>query len=281
MLIVFSPGNGKAAADKATTRIVSLVPNLTEIAFAIGAGHQVVGVSDYCVYPPEAKTRPSVGGLINPSLEGVLKLRPDVVLLYRSQTDFAARLKTLNVHTELIQVDSISDLYAAIARMGGISGETTGASALDLKLKNGLKAVQKAAANRKSVSGIVIVSRDPAGLKSLYQASSRHFLGELFHLAGGTLAVERGAAITREDVIRANPEIIIDLSISAIGTDPESATIPKPVREIDSWSELVTVSAVKNRHVYQWTNPHATLLGPSIVTTAETFQEIINAMDSQ
>jgi len=280
MLIVLSPGSGDAADDKPTTRIVSLVPNLTEIAFAIGAGHQVVGVSDYCVYPPEAKTRPSVGGLINPSLEGVLKLRPDVVLLYRSQTDFAARLKTLNVKTELFQVDTLQDLYAAIAQMGILSGAANGAAKLQQDLQAGLDAVKKKAANRKPVRGIVVVSRDPAGLKSIYQASSQHFLGELYRLAGGTLAIPGGAAITREDIIRANPEVIIDLSSSAIGSDSESTGDAQPSAKVGPWDSLVTVSAVRNRRVYQWTNPHATLLGPSIIETAQTFRAILERAEN-
>ena len=269
----------RAADDQPTTRVVSLVPNLTEIAFAIGAGDRIVGVSDYCIYPPEAKTRPSVGGLINPSLEGVLKLRPDVVLLYRSQTDFASRLKTLNVRTALFQVDTLDDLYAAVGRVGSITGETTGAERLARQLQAGLNSVKETATGLKAARGIIIVSRDPSGLKSLYQASDQHFLGQLFRLAGGTLAIPGGAAITREDIIRANPEIIIDLSSSAISNGSASTADTPPAREVGPWSALVTVAAVKDNAVYQWNNPHATLLGPSILKTADTFREILGQLE--
>ena len=75
------PAAARPALARPARRIVSLTPSLTEIVFSLGAGERVVGVSDYCDYPPEARTRPRVGTFLQPSVEKILALRPDLVLV--------------------------------------------------------------------------------------------------------------------------------------------------------------------------------------------------------
>jgi iron complex transport system substrate-binding protein len=285
VFVCFRPSLLDAAPgqDTATTRIVSLVPNVTELLFAIDAGMQVVGVSDFCRYPSEAAKRPKVGGLINPSLEQVLRLRPGVVLLYRSQQDFAARLTSLGIATEMFQVDTLADLDAAIYRLGAITGETKAADRLASEIRISLQAVRDSASpSNNHVKGLVIVSRDPAGLKNMYQAGISNFIGELFELAGGKIAIEGGAAVSREQIIRADPQLIIDMSGSASdqteGKDTSTSGLA-PVRRVGPWQEINTVPAVKSGHVYSWEDPHAMLLGPSVINTAEILQRLVKSSD--
>lgn len=265
-----------AAPDHQTTRIVSLVPNLTELTFALGAGSQIVGVSDFCRYPAEAKQRPSVGGLVNPGLEATLRLRPDVVFLYRSQTEFAGRLRQLGIKSELFQVDTLADLDAAIMRVGLVTGMTSASAALNLDIRRGLAQIrgQTTAGSNPSaappVPGLLIVSRDKGNLREMYQASEDNFLGELFKIAGGEIAVTGGAPVSREKVLRANPQVIIDMS-----SGEEAATATAPSRTTRPWEELSTVAAVKSGQVYQWPDSHAMLLGPGVVTTALQMQKLL------
>ncbi len=271
------PAAADPPPDKSTTRIVSLVPSLTELAFTLGAGDQVVGVSDYCHYPAEATSRPSVGGLVNPGLEATLRLRPTIVLLYRSQTDFASRLRQLGIDSELYQVDALSDMYDAIGHLGAVTGKTSAAATLATDIKSALEKVKQENASAgdtqaSAVPGIVVVSRDPAGLRGMYQAAAGNFLGELFEIAGGRLVVSGGAAITREEIIRANPSIIIDMSG---GDTNANAGTPRP--NVGPWAELTTVRAVQSGQVYQWNNTHAMLLGPSVVNTVRQMKRMVDA----
>ena len=80
------------SAQPKPARIVSLIPAVTEMLFAIGAGDQVVGVSTFDTYPKEATTRPRVGGLFDPNFEAILTLRPDLVVVYGSQEELIRRL---------------------------------------------------------------------------------------------------------------------------------------------------------------------------------------------
>ena len=93
VLAVFVP----LMAQAPPRRIISLVPNVTEILFAIGAGPQVVAVSTYDVEPPEVRTLPTVGALLDPDTERIISLRPDLVITYGTQNELQAQLKSANI----------------------------------------------------------------------------------------------------------------------------------------------------------------------------------------
>src|SRR5690606_16860763 len=103
------------------------------------------------------------------------------------------------------------------------------------------------------VSGVVVVSRDPAGLRSMYQASTENFLGELFEIVGGKLAIGGGPPITAEEVIRANPDIIIDMSYAAsVSAANPAGEQFNPYSFSGPWSRLNTVKAVQMGAIIKW-----------------------------
>ena len=79
-------------------RIISLIPAVTEILFAIGAGSQVIGVSNYDVYPPAATQLPRVGGLVDPAVETILSLQPDLVIAYETQFTLIKQLANAGIN---------------------------------------------------------------------------------------------------------------------------------------------------------------------------------------
>lgn len=280
-LLIAVPPAAAATRDHRTTRIVSLVPNLTELAFAIGAGDQVVGVSDFCFYPPAARTRPRVGGLVNPNLEAILRLNPSHVLLYRSQADLAGRLKRMGIRAHTATVDTLADLSQAFTDLGRITGQTTATAAVGADLQRRLDQVRAGAAPLKArgIRGLVIVSRDPQGLRNLYQADGTRFLGELFQLAGGQLAVPAGAPVTVEQIIRSNPDIIIDMSYASAA--PPDGEPTDPEKHLGPWAALNTVTAVKTGQVYRWSDPHRLLLGTTVADTAAKMQDVLRSIVGQ
>src|SRR6059058_5507776 len=78
-------------------RIISVVPNVTETLFAYGLGDKVIGVGDYDEFPPEVKTKPRIGGLINPNIEKIIEMRPDLVITYGSQDVLRDRLQSVGI----------------------------------------------------------------------------------------------------------------------------------------------------------------------------------------
>jgi iron complex transport system substrate-binding protein len=105
-------------------RVVSLAPSITELLFALGAGHQVVGRTVYDIYPAAARTVPSVGDGLNPSVEAIVARRPDLVVVYRSpQTETAAaQLAALHIATLVVRDDRLED----VARLANLLGRATG-----------------------------------------------------------------------------------------------------------------------------------------------------------
>jgi iron complex transport system substrate-binding protein len=114
----------------APKRIVSVVPAVTEMLFAIGAGPQVVGVGSYDHFPAEADTLPKVGALLDPDFEKILSLRPDLVVVYDSQADFIARLQRASIPIFHYQHAGLADITQTIRRHGDETERTKEAEAV-------------------------------------------------------------------------------------------------------------------------------------------------------
>jgi iron complex transport system substrate-binding protein len=121
-----------SAAAGTPKRIISLAPNITEILFAVGLGDRVIGVTSFCDYPSEARGKPKVGGMSNPSLEAVVSLKPDIVMMTTdgNPKDFAERLRSLRIKTYVFKARRLSELPQGIRDMGIALGVREKAAAL-------------------------------------------------------------------------------------------------------------------------------------------------------
>jgi len=104
-------------------RIVSLVPSVTEIVYALGAEDHLAGVTDFCDYPPAARAKPRVGGMVTPNLEAIVALKPDLVVATTEggREETVAQLKRLRIPTYLVAAHRVSDMMALIARVGELT----------------------------------------------------------------------------------------------------------------------------------------------------------------
>ena len=111
-----------AYADDPTPprRIISLAPNTTEILFALGLNDNIVGVTSFCDYPEEAKKKPKVGGMSNPSIEAVVALKPDIVVMTTdgNPREFADLLHSLHIKTFIFTARRIAELPQGIRELG-------------------------------------------------------------------------------------------------------------------------------------------------------------------
>jgi len=113
-----------ACAGEVPSRIVSLAPNLTEILFAMDLGDRVVGVTSFCDYPEEAKKKQKVGGMSNPSLEAVVSLKPDLVVLTTdgNPMEFEERLRSLKIKTYVFRSRRLRELPQGVRGLGAALG---------------------------------------------------------------------------------------------------------------------------------------------------------------
>jgi len=241
------------SAPSGSTRIVTTAPSITEIAFALGLGPSVVGVSDYCRFPAEATKRTRVGPYLAPSLERILARRPGLVLLDEVQAGIAHTLEHAGVRTLRLRMQSLQDVRAGVRAVGGAAAREQEAATLLTRFD---QALERGPRLRGRPRVLLIVGRDPGTFRSLVACGPSSFAGELLHIAGARNAfddVERPYfQISIEAVLARGPDVIVEIV--------DEAVTPEAARR--QWSELATVAAVRSGRVYVLQNRLLTTPGP-------------------
>jgi iron complex transport system substrate-binding protein len=196
-------------------RIVSLSPGVTELLFAVGAGAQVVGVTEYCNYPPEAAKRAKVGGFagITVQVERLVLLKPDLVILSGEMHErIIALLDTVGVKSFAVEPSTFAEVYQTIATIGRLTGHEREAERVvaDMRAKIARAAVARGEKQRATRLPTVFweLSEEP-----LMSAGGKTFISEAISLAGGKNIFEelpeRWPIVSSEQVLFRNPDWII------------------------------------------------------------------------
>jgi iron complex transport system substrate-binding protein len=272
ILIGLSVALSTLAAD-APRRIVSLSPNVTEMLYGMGAFSQVVGVSDYCTYPPEVTKLPSVGGWANPNLEKVAALRPDLVIVDDAQAALVAdNLQKLGLQLLTVKDHTIQESYDAMAALGQATGHPAEAAKLIASTREGLLRVSRKTAALAKPSVVLIIDRTPGTLRELYTATLGGYLAELVLIAGGRMplaAAQNGyGQLSKEDLLAADPDWILDFNHAV-----PSRFSGNPLQV---WSEMPELKAVRNQRVRSVTPDYVVHSSQRMVETAELFTRLIH-----
>ena len=261
-----------AAAFQAPRRIVSISPNLTEMLYGIGAFPQVVGVTDYCTYPPEVKKLPSVGGWDGASLEKLLALRPDLVVVDDAEAPFLEhKVKDLGFRMLVVPNHSVAEVYSGIAELGRATGHEAGAQKLIAETRDGLARIARQVEGKARPSVLLIVDRTPGTLRELYAATAGGFLAELVTIAGGSIAAPPQTGgygkLSHEDLLAINPDVILDC---IHGTDRRSNGA------VTVWQQMPELRAVRAHRVYGLDEDYVPHASQRIVETAALFARLIH-----
>jgi len=211
---VFDDLGRLVAINGTPQRIISLAPSNTEILFALGLGDRVVGVTDYCDYPPEALNKTKVGGYANPDIEKIVALNPDLVLVaYGTPMDVINTMVGLGLTVFGIKTTDLDDLLNDIRRVGEITDKEVEAQALTSEMASRIQAVTNQTEELEQRPKVFyIVWNDP-----LWTAGSGTFIHELIEKAGGVNICQNITGYTTisiEDVLARDPEIIITSELS-------------------------------------------------------------------
>lgn len=224
---VIDESGRKLAIPARIERFVSLAPNLTEIAFAIGAGDRLVGNTTFCNYPEQAKKVTKVGDTLQPSIERVLTLRPQLVLV-STASQLEAFTQQLNEHQIAVYITDPHDLEAVfhtIENLGDVLNEPEAASELVQQLRNRVETVERAVAGRPSVRVFFQLSGQP-----LYTAGKTSFVTNLIERAGGESVTadvkEAWPRLSDEAALASRPEVVIMLSGESMGASANTRVAP-------------------------------------------------------
>ena len=192
------------------SRVVTLAPNLTELAFAAGAGSALVGVSAYSDYPAAARTLPLVGDAFTVDQEQLALLKPDLLLAWQGGTPAHVidDLRSAGYRVEVLRTRGLDDVAAALRRIGVLTGHPETASRAATAYNKELQSIREANAGTDEVSVFYQVSARP-----LYTVNGQHYVSELIGLCGGRNVFgdldELAPAIDVEAVVERDPEVML------------------------------------------------------------------------
>src|SRR3954470_14634828 len=249
-------------------RIVSLVPAVTEMLYAIGAGSRVIAVSSYDGFPPQVKQLPSVGALLDPNVERILSLKPDLVIVYASQGDLKQQLTRAGIGIFDYRHGGLADVTSTLRALGERTGDAARASALAGSIERGLDGIRARVNNRPRPRTMLVFGRERLALRGVYASGGVGFLSDMLDIAGGTnvfadVKVQSVQAST-EQILAQRPEIILE-------TRAANSAFPMGDRqaELNVWKTLASVPAVRNGRVHFLFDDRIVIPGPRVVEGTE------------
>lgn len=259
-----APGPRPATAPP---RLVSLTPSASEVVAALGAAGLLVGVDDYSTYPAEVSRLPKVGSFLAPNLEAIVALRPTLVIVDDIHGQAAAALGDTGIATISCAIHALPDVEAALravaARIDRSAEAERAVAAIDTALD---RAASQRPAKRPRV--LAVIDREAGGLGNLVTAGPGSWIDELLAVVGGDNVLSAAGArypkISTEEVLRARPDVILDLSYAAR-------------QSVAAWDRLpgASVPAVASHRVRALAAPYLIAPSPRVAEALAALAEAI------
>lgn len=277
LALLFSALLALPAVAQQPRRIISTLPSATETLFALGLGDRVVGVSNYCRYPPAVLSLPKVGTYIKPDTEKIALLRPDLVVIEKAPGGLPDRLSSVGLKYVEVNFGSLAEIYTMIRDIGAVAGVPDRAASLNKEIRTKLDSIRAESASAQKPRVLAIVGRTPGLLTNLIAAGSSTYLNELIQIAGGASALTDTAItyprISLETVVRLNPDIILDMSM--MGEAGEAPVHSERLRQ--PWLAHPELTAVRSGHVYGLTSEILVTPGPRVVDAVQEIRSCLKA----
>jgi iron complex transport system substrate-binding protein len=250
--------------DSQINRIISLVPAATEMLYAIGAGPRMVGVGSYDSFPPEVKKLPNVGALLDPNVELILSLKPQMVVVYGSQVDLKLQLARAGIGVFDYKHAGLADVTTTIRALGQRIGTAARAEDVAREIERGLDEIRLKVKGRPRPRTLLVFGRERLALRGLYASGGIGFLNDMLELAGGTnvFADVKTQAVqaSTEQILARRPDVILE-------TRAINSAWPSGDRqaELNVWNAVGSVPAVRNRRVLFLFDDRIVIPGPRVV----------------
>jgi len=263
-----------AGAADGPRRIISLVPATTEMLFVMGAGNRIAGVSNYDRFPADVARLPKVGGLLDPDIERLLSLKPDLVIVYDTQTDLKRQLERTRIPMFGYVHRGLPDITETMRALGQRIGMTAEAAAAAARIEQQLMAIRARVAGRPRPRTLLIFGREPGTLRHIDASAGYGFLHDLLELAGGSDVLgdlsKQTVEMSTEMILARAPDVILELHYGD-SLKPEQFDAERRV-----WNALPSVPAVRNNRVFLLSGDEFVVPGPRIVIAAERFARALH-----
>ena len=252
-------------------RIVSLAPSSTEILYALGLGPKVVGNTNYCDYPEEAKQCYKVGGFEDPSLEKIVAVKPDLVFATDIHMQLLKVMEDAGLKVVILNAKTLEGVFGNIRLVGKSAGVEDRAVGLIQELKGRVDAVST------KVDQVPVEQRPLVYYELWYEpfmsAGKDTLIAQLIRSAGGINMtddnIEQYPKLSEEVIIKRNPAVMIN----SYGHGSGALITPEQVAARQGWSQL---DFIKNNRIYTIETDLVSLAGPRIVDGLETMAKVLH-----
>jgi iron complex transport system substrate-binding protein len=257
-------------------RIVSMAPSITETLFSLGLGDSVVGVTKYCLYPPEAQQRTIVGGFYDPNYEAIVGLSPTIVMALPEHAEHSRRLAALGIEVHTVPQATVDQILASLVDLDAACGLGGPGAVAAEQLRRKLAEVERRTTGRPRPGVLVSVGREMGNgsLRDIFVAGRGTFYDELVSLAGGTNVYDGRAIqypiLSTEGLLRLNPQVVIEIvpELAQRGLTAEAV--------VRDWESLPGLNAVKERRIHVLTEDYAVIPGPRFVMLLDRLARILH-----
>lgn len=270
---------GETASQGHPRRIVSMAPSVTEILFALELGDRVVGVSNYCNYPAEVAKIDRIGGVMDPNLEAVVALKPDLIVMLHGNKALCPSFERFGIQTLLVNHKTIRGVLESIPTIGQACGHASAAKQMADDLRSRIDRVrQKTDGLRRPRVMISVIRRLGTGrLEDVYVAGNDEYFDEMIEIAGGRNVFGdqpvRYPVVSNESIIKANPEVIIDI-VSRVNDIESSAQAN--AKGVADWQQLADVDAVGSGKVFCLDEDFISVPGPRFILLLEKLSKLLH-----
>jgi iron complex transport system substrate-binding protein len=248
-------------------RLISLAPNITEIVYALGLGDELVGDTDNCDFPPQAKDKPHVGTMLNPSLERIVALKPDLALgtPEANRRETADQLERLGIPVYGVTASTLAGTLTSIEDLGQILGRAAEAGNLVAQMQARIDRIEKRIEGRPKPKVLFVVWYRP-----LITVGPKTFIADVIQAAGGIPIGENlkgeWPRLSLEELLPENPSVII-----LPKTDSFSPSLEE-FQSLPGWKDL---RAVKERRMF-FVSESIMRPGPRLVEALEEFAAVLH-----
>lgn len=246
--------------------IITYAPNITETVFALGQGHRIVGVTVFCDYPPEAASKEVIGGYLDPNLERITALAPELIILPGKLEKIAELARQSGIPVLHAHMDNLQTIHDGIMSIGEVLDCKERAQALWAGMQRDLQRVREAVKNRSRPRVLLVHTRRDHDLNNLFTVGRTSFLSELADIAGTEnifADVEQAYfEASKESVVLRAPDCIIEFHAGEDLSEEEKA------RFVADWRQLPSLPAVRDGRIHLFLESHGLRPGPRVAEVA-------------
>jgi len=256
-------------------RIIALSPAINEIIYALNSSDKIVGNTDFCTYPKDAKTKPKVGGYFDPSLEKILSLKPDIVIMQQNGQKLSKKLNRLGIKTKIVKLKTLQDIKDTIKIIGDVVEKNKEASdilnTLEIKLSN-IKGIVK---NKKI---LIVIGHYLSLEKRVFVAGQNLYFDDIINISGNKNALYSTRAgqpiLNMENIIAIDPDIVILLSPYRKKKELTKQQL------IDPWLSL-PIAAAKSGDIFVEDKEYAGISSHRLIYFLEDFKKFLQDVKSR